>query len=95
MKIPLIRGITPIVGALLFVATLGFAVKNSDVVSVRFYLGYVWQLPLVVIVLIAFAAGALAGVLASLSYVMRQRRTILRLTRDLRQRGVGESESKS
>jgi putative membrane protein len=43
---------------------------------VRYYLGATWQAPLVVIVLVTFALGAAAGALASVAYVMRQRREL-------------------
>lgn len=90
MKLPLLRVILPLIGLVLFLAGLGFAIKNSELVTVRFYLGQAWQLPLVVALFVAFAAGALAGVLASLSYVLRQRRTILGLRREVRNRPAAE-----
>jgi uncharacterized integral membrane protein len=80
------RFVTPILGLLLFLAALGFAVKNSGVVTVHYYLGMEWQAPLVVVLLVFFVAGAVAGVVASLSYVLRQRRQILSLRRELRNR---------
>lgn len=57
-----------------FVLALGFALKNTHVVSVMSYLGYTWQLPLVVLLLIAFILGALLGLLALLPYLVRLRR---------------------
>jgi uncharacterized integral membrane protein len=80
------RFITPILGLALFLLAVGFAVKNSEVVSLHYYLGYQWQAPLVVLLLVFFGLGVAAGVAASFSYVFRQRREILALKRELRQR---------
>ena len=68
----------------LFVILLGFAVKNSDPMAVRYFLGFEWQAPLVFILLVFFAAGVGIGAVASLGIVVRQKRMILRLKRDLR-----------
>ncbi len=67
--------------AVLLLLFLGFAIKNTSPVVVRYYLGAAWQAPLVVIVLVTFALGAAAGALASVGYVMRQRRELLALQR--------------
>ena len=80
------RFITPILGLLLFLLAVGFAVKNSEVVSLHYYLGFEWQAPMVVVLLVFFGAGVIAGVVAGFSYVFRQRREILSLKRELRQR---------
>ena len=63
----------------LFLFLLSFAVKNSDVVVLRYYLGYQWQTPLVLVLLIFFALGAATGVMACLGYLFRQRRELQRL----------------
>jgi len=86
MKQLLLRFVTPIVGVFLFLAALGFAVKNSGLVTLRYYLGTAWQMPLVVLLFIAFVLGAVAGVAASFSYVYRQRREIFYLKRERRSR---------
>ena len=86
MKLALVRLLAPIIGLALFLAALGFAVKNSAPVTLHYYLGVVWQAPLVVILFVAFAIGAVAGVAASFSYVYRQRREILNLKRERRSR---------
>ena len=59
---------------LLFLLLLGFAVKNTDLVVVRYYLGQEWRAPLVFVLLVTFALGVALGILASASYVFRQRR---------------------
>lgn len=75
----------------LFVLILSFAVKNTDTVTVRYYLGYEWQAPLVLVLLVFFGLGTLAGIVASLSQMFRQRREIAALRRERRaeQRGGG------
>ena len=71
---------------LVFLLLLGFALKNSDPVVVRFYLGAHREASLALVLLIAFGIGAAAGVVACFSYIYRQRREILRLRKDLRSR---------
>ncbi|MBI5437406.1 MAG: LapA family protein [Nitrosomonadales bacterium] len=80
----------------LFIALLGFAVKNDQPVTLRYFFGYEWQSSLVIALLIFFAAGAAVGVLAMLANVLQQRREIARLKRDIRVKnklaGVGETQ---
>lgn len=71
----LIRGI-------LFIALLGLAIKNSDSVDLRFFLGGSWQAPLSVIILAAFGAGILVGLLAALATMARQKRELRRLRKN-------------
>lgn len=73
---------------LLFLLLFGFALKNTDPVTVRFYLGSQWEAPLVLVLLVFFGAGAAAGVFACLTYVYRQRREILRLRKEARARAT-------
>lgn len=68
---------------LLFLLLFGFAVKNDHPVDLFFFFETVWQLPLVFIVLLAFAAGTLMGVTATLASWLRHRREIARLRREL------------
>jgi uncharacterized integral membrane protein len=80
----------------LFVILLGFAVKNDEPVTLRYFFGYEWQSSQVVVLLIFFAAGAAVGVLAMFANVLEQRREIARLKRDIRVKnklaGVGETQ---
>ncbi len=66
----------------LFVVLLGFAVKNSSMVTLHFFLDAAWQLPLVSVMLIFFAAGAIVGLSAALGTFLRQRREIARLRQE-------------
>jgi lipopolysaccharide assembly protein A len=71
----------------LFLLVLSFAVKNTDIVAVRYYLGYQWQAPLVLVLLAFFCLGVLVGIVSSLSHMLRQRRAIVALRRELSARG--------
>ena len=73
----------------LFVLILSFAVKNTDAVWVRYYLGYEWQAPLVLVLLVFFCFGAAVGIVASFTHLFRQRREIVVLKRELRALGRG------
>lgn len=73
-----------ILKAALFLLILSFAIVNTDTVTVRYYLGFRWDAPLVVVLLIALSAGAVAGLLAGLFQVLKLRREIAALRRELR-----------
>ena len=68
----------------LFVLVLSFAVKNTGTVTVRYYLGYEWQGPLVFVLLVFFCAGVALGIMTGLPRLLRQRREIAALKRELR-----------
>ena len=68
----------------LFVALLGFAVKNDQPVTLRYFFGYEWQSSLVIVVLVFFAFGAVVGVISMLGNVLRLRRETARLKRDIK-----------
>lgn len=70
--------------AALFIALLGFAVKNYQPVTLRYLFGYEWESSLVIVLLLFFAAGSIVGVLAMLAEVLQLRREITRLKRDIR-----------
>lgn len=69
---------------LLFLSLFGFALKNTNPVTVRFYLDSQWDSPLALVLLVFFAAGAAAGVAACMSHAYRQRREILELRKESR-----------
>jgi uncharacterized integral membrane protein len=85
-----------ILRAVLFVVLLGFAVKNDQPVTLRYFFGYEWQSSLVIVLLVFFAAGAAVGVIAMLPNVWLQRREVARLKRDIRVKNkladIGESQ---
>jgi uncharacterized integral membrane protein len=69
-----------------FVLVLLFAIKNAEPVTLRFYFDTAWQTPLVLLVLVSFASGAVFGVIACVPALARQRREILGLRKELRLR---------
>ena len=75
----------------MFLALFFFALKNTDTVTLRLYFEQVWQAPLILVLLVFFAGGAVIGVLATLATVFRQRREIVALRRELRGRSVHDS----
>lgn len=70
---------------LLFLLLLGLAVKNSDPVTLRYYLGVEWQAPLALVLFAFFVGGTLMGLLAMLAPWVRQRSEIRRLRAELAQ----------
>jgi uncharacterized integral membrane protein len=70
----------------LFVVALTFAIKNTDPVAVRYFLGQEWRAPLIFVLLVFFCMGAALGLLAALMQIMRQRREISSLKRELQGR---------
>jgi putative membrane protein len=69
--------------AFLFVLFLGFTVKNDQPVVLRYFFGFEWQVSLVVALLLFFAAGVGIGLLALIGSILRQRKEIARLAREL------------
>ena len=65
----------------LFAFMLTFAVKNTDPVAIRYFLGHEWRAPLIFGLLIVFCMGAALGLLGALGHIMRQRREIGTLRR--------------
>lgn len=70
-------------GAVLFLLLLGFALKNTTPVELHYYLGYAWQAPLSLMLLITVVCGIVAGVIACVPVLIRQRRELLALKREL------------
>lgn len=77
---------------ILFMLLFGFAIKNTDTVTLRYYFGFEWQAPLVLILLVFFAAGAGVGILACLGKLFRQRRQFSALERELQERKLARGE---
>lgn len=66
---------------LVFILLLGFAIRNDAPVTLNFFFSETWQLPLVLVMLIMFIAGAVVGVLALLPTLLGKRRELSRLRR--------------
>jgi uncharacterized integral membrane protein len=70
---------------ILFIVLLAFAVKNTDLVTLRFYFDLAWEGPLVIVLFGVLAIGAVLGLAATTGTLLRQRREIARLRREQRQ----------
>ena len=66
-----------------FLLLLGFALKNTDPVTIRYFLGMEWQAPLAFVLLVTFGLGIFAGILTNFLVVTRLRRELLVLKREL------------
>jgi uncharacterized integral membrane protein len=71
-----------IVGIIVFLLLLLLSLQNADLVTVRFYHWFSWQAPLIFLLLLAFACGAVAGLLAGLVRATRLKRQVMRLRRE-------------
>ena len=80
----LVRYLAWIVRIALFLLVLAFALENSQVVSVQYFVATPWQAPLVVVILLCFAVGAALGVLAVIPAFIRMRRDMALLRRQLK-----------
>ncbi|HKY02120.1 MAG TPA: LapA family protein [Burkholderiales bacterium] len=88
----LLRFLSLLAWTLIFILLLLFAIKNAEFVDLHFYFDQHWQAPLIVVVLAAFAGGTLFGFLACLPPLIRQRREIMGLRKEIRIRdkaGIG------
>jgi len=71
---------------ILFVILLGLAIKNSGDVELRFFFDSSWQTPLSLALLGALVLGIVLGLLALLPRLIRQRRNLSALKRELAER---------
>ena len=69
----------------LFILILGFAIKNSQPTELHYYLGVSWEAPLTLILLITFVIGMLAGIIACVGTIIRQKRQLMALNKELKQ----------
>ena len=73
-----------VVGLSVFLALLFLSLQNAELVTVRFYHWFSWKAPLILLLLIAFALGVAAGLLAGLLRYARLKRQLGRLRREQR-----------
>jgi len=64
--------------AALFFTLFAFALNNQADVTVRFFFGYQWTAPMVIVVLLSFSAGLLVGILGMVPRWWQQRRAAKR-----------------
>lgn len=67
-----------LVRAFIFFTLFAFALNNQQLATVRWFFGVSWNAPMVIIVLVAFAAGCAIGVLAMVPSWWQQRRAAKR-----------------
>jgi putative membrane protein len=77
-----VRLLTLFFRVFLFLLLLGFAVKNSETVSVRYLMGLEWHAPLSLILLVAFALGVMFGLFGCSRHLLKLRRDVARLRRE-------------
>jgi putative membrane protein len=70
--------IVKIIGFIIFIVFFFFALKNTQEVALHFFWDYEIRGPLVLLVLVFFAAGAVAGVLAMTPMLFRYHRDLSR-----------------
>ena len=66
--------------AFLFFTLFAFALNNQQTAIVHWFFGVEWRTPMVIVVLVAFAAGCAIGALAMVPSWGRHRREALRLS---------------
>ena len=67
---------------LVFFLLLLFSLRNAQMTTVRLLFDYVWEAPLVIVLLASFSAGAVLGALSLSRLIFRQRREIAQLKRE-------------
>lgn len=72
-----------IIRLLLFFLLLGFTIKNDQLVSLKFYLGNEWTIPLIFVILLSFIAGTILGVTAAFMSLLKYRREIHKLRKQI------------
>ncbi|MCX7628255.1 MAG: LapA family protein [Methylophilaceae bacterium] len=82
------RYLYALVAFILFIAVLGFAVKNGTPVTVHYYLGVAWHAPLVLVILVSLITGIALGIAACLGLIIRQRRALSALRHELAKLGA-------
>jgi len=73
------RPLVWLVRAFIFFTLFAFALNNQQTAVVHWFFGVEWRTPMVIVVLVAFAAGCTVGVLAMVPSWWRRRREALRL----------------
>lgn len=61
--------------AAIFFTLFAFALNNQQMVAVHFFFGTLWQAPLVLVVLAAFACGLALGILVMMPRWWKKRKT--------------------
>ncbi len=72
-----------LIRVLVFVLLLVLALANTQIVTLNFFASYSWSAPLILIGLVFFGVGLIAGLLSSVPTLFRLRRENRRLKRSL------------
>lgn len=80
-----VRTLFLVLKLMLFLFLLGLAVRNSDFVTVRYFMGMEWQAPLALIIFVAFAIGLVMGLLLCSMRLLRNQRELRGLRKQLKQ----------
>jgi putative membrane protein len=83
-----VKSLTLVVKVVLFLLLLGFATRNSESVTLRYFLGLEWQAPLSLVILAAFAVGLLTGLLGCSLRLLRNQRELRTLRGQLNSRQI-------
>jgi uncharacterized integral membrane protein len=86
----LVRVVSTLVWLLVFLVLLLLAIKNAAPVTLRFYFGLEWATPLILLLLLTFAVGAVLGMIACLPPIVRQRREIAGLKKEMELRAAAD-----
>ena len=68
----------------IFLLLLGFALKNDQPVTLRYFFGYEWHTSLVVVLLCFFTVGVVVGLLAMTGVLFRRGRELSATRRELK-----------
>jgi putative membrane protein len=70
--------VSRLIAAILFILFFFFALKNTQEITLHFFLGYERTDPLVLVLAVCFVGGVVLGVLAMTPIVFRHRREVSR-----------------
>ena len=85
------RAIAWLIRIVVFVLFLAFAIENTEPVIINLFLGYYLEAPLVLFLLGALLIGVLLGLLMLVPNLLRKRRELARLRREVQQRTAHNS----
>lgn len=80
------RAIAWLIRIVVFVVFLAFAIENTEPVIINLFLGYFLEAPLVLFLLGTLLIGVLLGMLMLVPNLLRKRRELGRLRREIQQR---------
>jgi uncharacterized integral membrane protein len=82
------RAIAWIIRIVVFVLLLAFAIENTEPVVINLFLGYYLEAPLVLFLLGVLLIGVFLGMLMLVPNLIRKRRELAKLRRELQQRAA-------